>query len=127
MPGCPTGETITAIGFAEPNAGSNLAGIRTTAVKDGDFYVINGQMTFITNGYFADLIVVAVKTDPKAGHKGISLILVDKDAPGFSRCRKLEKMGYHMQDTTELFFEDCRIPSTNLLGEEGEGFKYPME
>jgi acyl-CoA dehydrogenase len=124
--GCTTGETITAIGLTEPNTGSDLAAIRTRAVRDGDSYVINGQKTFITNGYFADLIVVACKTDPDAGHRGISLILVDKDAPGFQRGRKLEKMGYHMQDTAELFFEDCRVPAKNLLGEEGKGFKYMM-
>jgi acyl-CoA dehydrogenase len=127
LPGCTTGENISAIALTEPNAGSDLAAIRTTAKKDGDSYVINGQKTFITNGYFADLIVVAVKTDPKAGYKGISLILVEKETPGFSRGRKLEKMGYHMQDTAELFFEDCRVPATNLLGEEGMGFKYMME
>ena len=127
LKGCTTGEVITAIGLTEPNAGSDLAAIRTKAVRDGDSYVINGQKTFITNGYFADLIVVAVKTDPEAGHKGISLILVEKDAPGFSRGRKLEKMGYHMQDTAELFFEDCRVPVTHLLGNEGGGFKCMME
>jgi len=127
LPKCTTGEVITAIGLTEPNAGSDLAAIRTRAVKDGDSYVINGQKTFITNGYFADLIILAVKTDPSAGHRGISLILVDKDAPGFHRGRKLEKMGYHMQDTAELFFEDCRVPAGNLLGEEGAGFKYMMQ
>ncbi len=127
LPGCATGETVTAIGLTEPNAGSDLAAIRTRAVKDGDSYVLNGQKTFITNGYYADLIIVACKTDPEAGHRGVSLILVDKDAPGFHRGRKLEKMGYHMQDTAELFFEDCRVPATNLLGEEGKGFKYMME
>lgn len=127
LPKCTTGEVVTAIGLTEPNAGSDLAAIRTRAVRDGDFYVINGQKTFITNGYFADLIVLAVKTDPHAGHRGISLILVDKDAPGFHRGRKLDKMGYHMQDTAELFFEDCRVPAGNLLGEEGKGFKYMME
>ncbi len=127
LPGCATGEVITAIGLTEPNTGSDLAAIRTWAVKDGDSYVINGQKTFITNGYFADLVVAAVKTDPKVGHRGISLILVDKDTPGFSRGRKLEKMGYHMQDTAELFFEDCRVPASNLLGEENQGFKYMME
>jgi acyl-CoA dehydrogenase len=126
LPGTTTGETITAIGLTEPNAGSDLAAIRTRAVRDGDSYVINGQKTFITNGYFADLIIVACKTDPDAGHSGISLILVDKDAPGFHRGRKLEKMGYHMQDTAELFFEDCRVPVAHLLGEEGMGFKYMM-
>ncbi|MEW6140807.1 MAG: acyl-CoA dehydrogenase family protein [Thermodesulfobacteriota bacterium] len=127
LPGCTSGEVITAIGLTEPNAGSDLAAIRTRAVKDGDSYVINGQKTFITNGYFADVIVLAVKTDPEARHRGISLILVDKDAPGFHRGRKLEKMGYHMQDTAELFFDDCRVPCSNLLGEEGKGFKYMME
>ncbi len=127
LPKCTTGEVITAIGLTEPNTGSDLAAIRTRAVKDGDSYVINGQKTFITNGYFADLIVLAVKTDPDAGHRGISLILVDKDAPGFSRGRKLDKMGYHMQDTAELFFDDCRVPAANLLGEEGKGFKLMME
>lgn len=127
LPGCASGEVITAIGLTEPNTGSDLGAIRTKAVRDGDSYVINGQKTFITNGYFADLVVVAVKTDPEAGHRGISLILVDKDSPGFSRGRKLEKMGYHMQDTAELFFEDCRVPATNLLGEENKGFKYMME
>jgi acyl-CoA dehydrogenase len=127
LPECVTGDVITAIGLTEPNTGSDLAAIRTRAVKDGDSYVINGQKTFITNGYFGDVIVMAVKTDPEAGHRGISLILVDKDAPGFSRGRKLEKMGYHMQDTAELFFEDCRVPASNLLGEENKGFKYMME
>jgi acyl-CoA dehydrogenase len=127
LPGCTTGEVITAIGLTEPDAGSDLAGIKTRAVRDGDEYVINGSKTFITNGYFADLIVVAVKTDPSLSYKGISLILVDKDAPGFTRGRRLEKMGYHMQDTAELFFEDCRVPASNLLGEEGKGFKYMME
>jgi acyl-CoA dehydrogenase len=127
LPKCASGEAITSIGLTEPNAGSDLAAIRTRAKRDGDHYVINGQKTFITNGYFADVIIVAVKTNPDAGHKGISLILVDKDAPGFSRGRKLEKMGYHMQDTAELFFEDCRVPVSNLLGVEGEGFKCMME
>ncbi|MFP3928957.1 MAG: acyl-CoA dehydrogenase family protein [Desulfobacteraceae bacterium] len=127
LPGCATGGVITAIALTEPDTGSDLASIRTRAVRDGDWYILNGQKTFITNGYFADLMVVAVKTDPDAGHRGVSLILVDKDAPGFSRGRKLEKMGYHMQDTAELFFEDCRVPAANLLGEEGEGFKYMME
>lgn len=127
LPKCATGEVVTAIGLTEPNTGSDLAAIRTRAVKDGDFYVINGQKTFITNGYFADVVVLAVKTDPGAGHRGISLILVDKNAPGFHRGRKLNKMGYHMQDTAELFFEDCRVPAANLLGEEGKGFKYMMQ
>lgn len=127
LPGCASGQVITAIGLTEPNAGSDLAAIRTRARRDGDGYILNGQKTFITNGFFADLIVVAAKTDPKAGHRGVSLILVDKDAPGFHRGRKLEKMGYHMQDTAELFFEDCRVPASHLLGVEGAGFKYMME
>ena len=127
LPGCTTGEVITCIGLTEPNAGSDLAAIRTRAVKDGDSYVINGQKTFITNGYIADVIVLAVKTDPNAGYRGISLILVDKDAPGFHRGRKLEKMGAHLSETAELFFEDCRVPAGALLGEEGKGFKYMME
>jgi acyl-CoA dehydrogenase len=126
LPGCVTGEVVTAVGFSEPNAGSDLASIRTTAVRDGDHYILNGQKTFITNGYFADLVVVACKTDPTASYKGVSLILVDKDAPGFSRGRKLRKMGMHMQDTAELFFSDCRVPAWHLLGEEGQGFKYMM-
>jgi acyl-CoA dehydrogenase len=127
LPRCASGEAIAAIGLTEPNTGSDLAAIRSRAKREGDHYVINGQKTFITNGYFADVMVVAVKTDPEAGHRGISLIVVDKDAPGFSRGRKLEKMGYHMQDTAELFFEDCRVPVTNLLGTEGAGFKCMME
>jgi acyl-CoA dehydrogenase len=127
LPRCTSGKAVMAIGFTEPETGSDLAAIRTKAVRDGDFYVINGQKTFITNGYYADLFVVAVKTGPEAGHRGISLILVDKDAPGFSRGRKLEKMGYHMQDTAELYFEDCRVPASHLLGAEGEGFKYMMQ
>ncbi len=127
LPGCASGEVVTAVGFSEPDAGSDLAAIRTTALPDGDEYVINGQKTFITNGYVADLIVTAVKTDPAAGHKGVSLILVPAHAPGFSRGRKLDKMGYHMQDTAELFFEDCRVPTANLLGQEGRGFAYLME
>jgi acyl-CoA dehydrogenase len=127
LPACTTGEAVAAVGFTEPDAGSDLAAIRTTAVKKGDEYIINGQKTFITNGSVADLIVLAVKTDPAAGHRGISLILVEADAPGFSRGRKLEKMGYHMQDTAELYFHDCRVPAQNLLGKEGRGFKYMME
>jgi acyl-CoA dehydrogenase len=127
LPKTTTGEAICAIGLTEPNAGSDLAAIRTKAVKDGDHYVINGQKTFITNGVFADIIITACKVDSGDGSKGISLIVVEKDSPGFSRGRKLEKMGYHMQDTAELFYEDCRVPVSNLLGQEGQGFKYMME
>jgi acyl-CoA dehydrogenase len=127
LPRCTTGEAIAAIGLTEPNAGSDLAAIRTKAVKDGDHYIINGQKTFITNGVFSDINVVACKIDSSGGSKGISLIVVESDAPGFSRGRKLDKMGWRMQDTGELFFEDCRVPVANLLGEEGKGFKYMME
>ena len=126
LPGCTTGEIITCIGLTEPNAGSDLAAIRTKAVKDGDFYVINGQKTFITNGIFAEVVVLAVRVESPDSPGGISLIVVEAGTPGFSRGRKLEKMGYHMQDTAELFFEDCRVPAGNLLGEEGQGFKYMM-
>ncbi len=127
LPGCVSGEVVTAVGFSEPGAGSDLAAIRATAVKHGDHYVLNGQKTFITNGFCADLVVVACKTDPAAGYNGVSLILVDKDAPGFVRGQKLNKMGGHMQDTAELFFEDCRVPVWHLLGQEGRGFKYLMD
>jgi len=116
LPKCTTGEMITAIGLTEPNAGSDLAAIRTKAVRDGDYYVINGQKTFITNGMFADAIVLACKVESPDGSRGISLILVETNSPGFSRGRQLEKMGFHMQDTAELFFEDCRVPVGNLLG-----------
>jgi acyl-CoA dehydrogenase len=127
LPGCTTGDVVTAIGFTEPNTGSDLAAIRTRAVRDGDEYVIDGQKTFITNGFFADAVVTAVKTDPQAGYQGISLILVESETPGFSKGRKLEKMGYHMQDTAELFYGGCRVPASHLLGEAGAGFKYMME
>jgi len=127
LPKTTTGEAICAIGLTEPNAGSDLAAIRTKAVKDGDHYIINGSKTFITNGMFADIVVVACKIEPASSGKGISLIVVETDTPGFTRGRKLEKMGYHMQDTAEMSFEDCRVPAGNLLGEEGRGFKYMME
>jgi acyl-CoA dehydrogenase len=127
LPKTTTGEAICAIGMTEPNAGSDLAAIRTKAVKDGSHYIINGSKTFITNGMFADIVVVACKMDSALSGKAISLIVVEADTPGFSRGRKLQKMGYHMQDTAELFFEDCRVPAGNLLGQEGNGFKYMME
>ena len=129
LPGCVRGDIITAIAMTEPGAGSDLAGIRTTAVRDGDAYVINGQKTFITNGIQSDLVIVVCKTDVHATppHKGFSLLVVERDDPGFSRGRKLEKIGQHSQDTAELFFEDCRVPASNLLGNEGEGFRYLME
>ena len=129
LPGCISGEIITAIAMTEPGAGSDLAAIRTTAIKDGDSYIINGQKTFISNGIQSDLIVVVCKTDPKANpaHKGISLLLVESGTPGFSRGRKLNKVGMHSQDTSELVFEDVRVPAANLLGEEGKGFYHLMK
>ncbi|GAA0465214.1 acyl-CoA dehydrogenase family protein [Alkalibacillus silvisoli] len=125
---CVTGEYITAIAMTEPDAGSDLAGIKSTAINKGDHYILNGQKTFITNGIHADLVVVVAKTDPNANpaHKGISLFVVDKDMKGFSRGRKLDKVGLHSQDTAELFFEDVKVPKENLLGEEGKGFYYLM-
>ena len=127
LPKTTTGEAICAVGFTEPNAGSDLAAIRTRAVRDGDHYIINGQKTFITNGINADIIITACKMEGTEKSKAITLISVEADSPGFSRGRQLEKMGYHMQDTAELFFEDCRVPAGNLLGEEGQGFRYMME
>jgi acyl-CoA dehydrogenase len=127
--GCVSGDIITAIAMTEPGAGSDLAGIRTTAVRDGDEYVLNGQKTFITNGIQCDLVVVVCKTNPGANppHKGMSLIVVETGTEGFSRGRQLEKIGQHSQDTAELFFEDCRVPVANLLGEEGQAFSYLTE
>ncbi|MBH8596966.1 MULTISPECIES: acyl-CoA dehydrogenase family protein [unclassified Thermoactinomyces] len=129
LPGCANGDIITAIAMTEPGAGSDLANIQTSAIRDGDEFVINGQKTFITNGISADLVLVAVKTDPDARpkHTGISLILVERGTPGFFRGRKLNKMGLHCQDTAELIFDQCRVPAANLLGEEGKGFAYMME
>lgn len=129
LPRCVTGETITAIAMTEPGTGSDLANIKTTARLEGDHYIVNGQKTFITNGIQSDLIVVVVKTDSKAvpKHKGVSLLVIERDTPGFSRGRKLNKVGLHCQDTAELIFEDCRVPKENLLGEEGKGFLYLME
>lgn len=129
LPGCASGDKILAVAMTEPCAGSDLAGIRTTAIRDGNEYVINGQKTFISNGILADIVIVAVKTDPKADppHAGMSLVVVERDAPGFSRGRKLEKMGMHAQDTAELNFEDCRVPVENLLGQEGGGFMCLMQ
>lgn len=129
LPKCVTGEIITAIAMTEPGTGSDLANIKTTAKLDGDHYIVNGQKTFITNGIQSDLIVVAVKTDLNAVpmHKGVSLLVIERGSPGFSRGRKLNKVGLHSQDTAELIFEDCRVPKENLLGEEGKGFLYLME
>ncbi|KAA0566767.1 acyl-CoA dehydrogenase family protein [Rossellomorea aquimaris] len=129
LPKCATGEIITAIAMTEPGTGSDLANIKTTAVLDGDHYIVNGSKTFITNGIHSDLIVVACKTDPNANpkHKGVSLLVIERDSPGFSRGRKLNKVGLHSQDTAELIFEDCVVPKENLLGEEGKGFVYLMD
>ncbi|WP_342513437.1 acyl-CoA dehydrogenase family protein [Sporosarcina sp. FSL K6-1522] len=127
LPGCVTGDTITGIAMTEPGTGSDLANVQTTAVRDGDHYVVNGQKTFITNGINGNLFVVAVKTDPTAKHKGMSLLVIEEGTPGFTRGRKLDKVGLHAQDTAELYFEECRVPVGNLLGEEGQGFRYLME
>lgn len=129
MPKAVTGEYISAIAMTEPGVGSDLAAVQTTAVKDGDDYIINGEKTFITNGGSADLIVVVCKTDTKAepAHRGISLFVVEKGMEGFSQGKKLNKVGQHANDTTELIFEDVRVPKENLLGEEGKGFYYLMK
>lgn len=124
LPGVASGELITAIGMTEPGAGSDLAGVSTTAVRDGDEYVLNGAKTFITNGINSDLVVVVCKTDPTQRHSGMSLLVVERGMPGFERGRNLEKIGMHSQDTAELFFNDVRVPVANLLGEEGKGFHY---
>lgn len=122
-----TGETITAIAMTEPGAGSDLQGIQTTAIRDGDDYILNGQKTFISNGILADLVVVVAKTDPSAGYQGISLLMVERGMEGFERGRNLDKIGLKAQDTAELFFDNVRVPAANLLGEEGKGFIYLME
>ncbi|MBA8825116.1 alkylation response protein AidB-like acyl-CoA dehydrogenase [Saccharopolyspora lacisalsi] len=127
MPGFCSGETITAIAMTEPGTGSDLQGIQTSAVRDGDEYVLNGQKTFISNGVNADLVIVAARTDPDAGHEGISLLVVERGTPGFERGRNLDKIGQKSQDTAELFFNDVRVPAANLLGEEGQGFVYLMQ
>ena len=122
LPGYCSGETITAIAMSEPGAGSDLQGIRTTAVRDGDHYILNGQKTFISNGQLCDLVIVVARTDPEAGYRGISLFVVERGMDGFERGRNLDKVGMHAQDTSELFFSDVRVPAGNLLGEEGGGF-----
>ncbi|MFV2176880.1 acyl-CoA dehydrogenase family protein [Actinomadura sp. LOL_016] len=126
LPGIVRGETICALALSEPGAGSDLKGIRTTARRDGDQWVIDGSKTFITNGILADLVVVACKTDPEAGHKGISLIVVERGAEGFERGRKLDKVGMKAQDTAELFFRGVRVPAENLIGQERRGFYHMM-
>lgn len=126
LPGFCSGDIVTAIAMSEPGAGSDLAGVRTSAVRDGDSWVLNGQKTFITNGELADLVVVVAKTDPAQGAHGISLFAVETGTPGFSRGRRLEKVGLKANDTAELFFDDCRIPADHLLGQENAGFYHLM-
>ncbi len=122
LPGMASGELMGAIAMTEPAAGSDLAGITTSAVRDGDHYLVNGSKTFITNGINSDLIVTAVKTDPEERHSGMSLLVVEEGMEGFTRGRNLDKIGLHAQDTAELFFDDVRVPVANRLGEEGKGF-----
>ncbi|MFD2472906.1 acyl-CoA dehydrogenase family protein [Amycolatopsis silviterrae] len=121
LPGLCSGELIAAIALTEPEAGSDLSGIRTTAVRDGDCYVLNGQKTFITNGENADLVIVAAKTPSARGGSGMTLLVAERGMPGFSRGRRLDKLGWRASDTSELFFDDCRIPAANLLGRENGG------
>ena len=129
LPKSVTGELISAVAMTEPGAGSDLAGINTMARREGDYYILNGEKTFITNGIHADYVVVVCKTDPHAvpAYKGISLIVVETGTPGFKRGKKLDKIGMHSADTGELIFEDAKVPAENLLGEEGKGFYYLMD
>jgi acyl-CoA dehydrogenase len=124
LPGCASGELVTAIAMTEPDAGSDLAAIRTRAVRDGDCYVVDGAKTFVSNGLLCDLCIVAVKTDPdpERAHRGVSLLVVEAGTPGFHKGRRLHKMGMASQDTSELAFESCRVPIANRLGDEGTGF-----
>ncbi|CAN5467514.1 acyl-CoA dehydrogenase family protein [soil metagenome] len=122
LPGIVSGELITAIAMTEPGIGSDLASMGTTAIRDGEGYVVNGSKTFITNGINADLVITAVKTDPSQRHKGMSLVILERGMDGFERGRNLEKVGLHSQDTAELFFNDVQVPVGNLLGTEGQGF-----
>ncbi|HEY5822049.1 MAG TPA: acyl-CoA dehydrogenase family protein [Propionibacteriaceae bacterium] len=122
-----TGELITAIGMTEPSGGSDLAALKTTAVRDGDGWIVNGSKTFITNGYCADLVIVAARTDPAQRSRGITLFAIEAGMPGFERGRKLDKIGQPEADTSELFFSDVRVPDTNVIGEVGSGFVYMMQ
>jgi alkylation response protein AidB-like acyl-CoA dehydrogenase len=124
LPGIASGELITALAMTEPGIGSDLASMTTRARRDGDHFVVDGSKTFITNGINADLVITAVKTDPSERHRGISLLIVERGMDGFERGRNLEKIGQHSQDTAELSFGDVHVPVENLLGEEGEGFRY---
>jgi acyl-CoA dehydrogenase len=127
LPGCVSGDIVSAIAMTEPGTGSDLQNIKTTAVLDGDEYIINGSKTFITNGQHADVVIVVAKTDPDAGAMGVSLILVEAGTPGFEKGKNLKKVGMKAQDTSELFFTDVRVPKGNLLGKAGEGFIYLMQ
>ncbi|WP_334140959.1 acyl-CoA dehydrogenase family protein [Rhabdothermincola sp.] len=127
LPGMCSGALITAIAMTEPTIGSDLASMRTSAVRDGDHYVVNGSKTFITNGINADLVITAVKTDPSQRHKGMSLLVIERGMAGFERGRNLDKVGLHAQDTAELFFTDVEVPAGNLLGQEGAGFLHLVD
>jgi alkylation response protein AidB-like acyl-CoA dehydrogenase len=127
LPGFCSGEIITAIAMTEPGTGSDLQGIQTTAVRDGSDFILNGAKTFITNGIMSDLVIVVARTDPEAGSKGFSLLVVERDMPGFERGRRLKKVGLKAQDTAELSFSDVRVPAENVLGELGQGFVYLMQ
>lgn len=127
LPKLATGELVGAIAMSEPAAGSDLQGVRTTAIRDGDHYVVNGSKTFITNGWHADVVIVVAKTNPSEGAKGTSLLLVERGMPGFEKGKRLKKLGMKAQDTSELFFNDVRVPVSNLLGEENRGFIYLMQ
>lgn len=129
LPGCVNGDIITAIAMTEPGTGSDLQGVKTNAIlsDDGEHYILNGSKTFITNGQLADLVIVVAKTDPNAGSKGTSLFLVEADSPGFVKGQNLHKIGMKAQDTSELFFQDVKVPKENLLGTEGMGFIYLMQ
>jgi len=127
LPGYADGRLITAIAMTEPGAGSDLQGISTTAVRDGDDYVVTGQKTFVSNGINADLVIVVARTDPGAGHEGISLLMLERGMSGFERGRNLDKIGLKAQDTAELFLDNVRVPTANLLGAAGQGFGYLMQ
>lgn len=124
LPRIASGELITAIAMTEPGTGSDLASVGTTAVRDGDSYIVNGSKTFITNGINSDLVIVVAKTDPSARHTGMTLLVAERGMAGFERGRNLDKIGNHSQDTAELFFDDVRIPVSNRLGDEGQAFRY---
>ena len=126
LPGFAAGDLIGAIAMSEPGAGSDLAGVRTHAERDGDDWILSGSKTFISSGINADLVIVVTRTDPTAGHRGFSLLVVERDMPGFTRGRNLEKIGQKSQDTAELFFDQVRVPAANVLGQEGRGFYHLM-